>query len=787
MGGDHPCPVCKATFTRPQHVARHMRSHTGDRPYKCQQCGDQFARSDLLSRHVNKCHSHNPQPPGQGKSTAANQDMDDKRRACDQCNHSKVRCDFGIPCGKCIQRKTICTYAKPPKKPVAQKDFSDMPSTSASTSVYDFPPGAHMTMSVPGVPLHYLHPSGAVSNDFGLRAPNIPVFGGIGSDYMQMQAPRNMYDSPSPNAPSLTMSVSTLESAGSSPESQNLSNSPNGVGGKGSRRRSLTVPTQPFPYPQQMYSGGQFPVDNGINTTGRLENGPMSAYPYVGGGLTSGNVSALSQPMSISNNWPMLQNDVNNYLPSGDSSFHTRNPSNASSIDPSSLSNWNGSAESSSSNLNSGMTFPLAPAPTINTNLNNSTFPVMDMSNFVNDEFGRPLTAASDGSFAHALDGLTLQDPSYTDPNALYQQYLTNSMPAPQPTMPNPTENLPTGQTPDLWAAFMSEPFGDNTPTAEKQQQVNGMNMPTPLKGFRPQLLTRLSKSNSMPDLTPLAKAGTPGLLQQQQDDKPPLPRHSRTPGEVGKPLIAPLAANAESLKAYQEACLARQAPALRLLPKVKTSRSPTSTASESLSPHLASTLGIQAASPARERSTSGTSQSSVQTAMGRPYSASQPPPQQSKAAYPYTQPRSGSNLRPPGMAAFPTLSPHTRFLSQSLLAQNMQQQQARPSNKRLPSTTLAPDNAKRALFHNLGHENNEEHEYALFEDDRTEFFSVGQGDRRRRQSVPSVSPPTVRSTSASSVSEEPDRSHASTLRPRIITDAMRFPAAAPQLVNQVQ
>lgn len=26
MGGDHKCSVCQATFTRPQHVARHMRS-----------------------------------------------------------------------------------------------------------------------------------------------------------------------------------------------------------------------------------------------------------------------------------------------------------------------------------------------------------------------------------------------------------------------------------------------------------------------------------------------------------------------------------------------------------------------------------------------------------------------------------------------------------------------------------------------------------------------------------------------------------------------------------------
>lgn len=33
-----------------------MRSHTGDKPYACTQCDDRFARSDLLSRHVNKTH-----------------------------------------------------------------------------------------------------------------------------------------------------------------------------------------------------------------------------------------------------------------------------------------------------------------------------------------------------------------------------------------------------------------------------------------------------------------------------------------------------------------------------------------------------------------------------------------------------------------------------------------------------------------------------------------------------------------------------------------------------------
>ncbi|WVN90308.1 uncharacterized protein L203_105544 [Cryptococcus depauperatus CBS 7841] len=56
MGGDHKCPLCSATFTRPQHVGRHLRAHTGDRPYECKECPLRFARSDLLSRHVNKTH-----------------------------------------------------------------------------------------------------------------------------------------------------------------------------------------------------------------------------------------------------------------------------------------------------------------------------------------------------------------------------------------------------------------------------------------------------------------------------------------------------------------------------------------------------------------------------------------------------------------------------------------------------------------------------------------------------------------------------------------------------------
>ncbi|KAI0058786.1 hypothetical protein BV25DRAFT_1901997 [Artomyces pyxidatus] len=89
---------------------------TGDRPYKCQHCGDQFARSDLLSRHVNKCHP-NEKPlvtsaPSRRKGSASASRATTSKQACDQCVQSSLPCDGANPCAKCVHRKTRCTYVK---------------------------------------------------------------------------------------------------------------------------------------------------------------------------------------------------------------------------------------------------------------------------------------------------------------------------------------------------------------------------------------------------------------------------------------------------------------------------------------------------------------------------------------------------------------------------------------------------------------------------------------------------------------------------------------------------
>ena len=100
---------------------------TGDRPYKCQHCGDQFARrsvgehrkcghavltffSDLLSRHINKCHAHEKPVTSPGcrrKGSSSASRATTSKQACDQCVQTSLPCDGANPCGTSA-RSSVC-------------------------------------------------------------------------------------------------------------------------------------------------------------------------------------------------------------------------------------------------------------------------------------------------------------------------------------------------------------------------------------------------------------------------------------------------------------------------------------------------------------------------------------------------------------------------------------------------------------------------------------------------------------------------------------------------------
>ncbi|KAJ6101420.1 hypothetical protein N7499_001050 [Penicillium canescens] len=50
------CAKCHHVFSKVEHLRRHQRSHTGERPFKCMTCGRTYARSDVLNRHIRNHH-----------------------------------------------------------------------------------------------------------------------------------------------------------------------------------------------------------------------------------------------------------------------------------------------------------------------------------------------------------------------------------------------------------------------------------------------------------------------------------------------------------------------------------------------------------------------------------------------------------------------------------------------------------------------------------------------------------------------------------------------------------
>ncbi|KAI0069899.1 hypothetical protein K474DRAFT_1609674 [Panus rudis PR-1116 ss-1] len=113
------CPLCPARFTRTTHLNRHLRTHSNERMHTCDKCHAQFTRSDLLSRHKRSC----------GDAISGTRS---RRKSCQACADSKVRCDQQQPCSRCQSKGRECVYNAAPARPRA-KAARNIASTSAQT------------------------------------------------------------------------------------------------------------------------------------------------------------------------------------------------------------------------------------------------------------------------------------------------------------------------------------------------------------------------------------------------------------------------------------------------------------------------------------------------------------------------------------------------------------------------------------------------------------------------------------------------------------------------------
>ncbi|KAF5019022.1 hypothetical protein F66182_8972 [Fusarium sp. NRRL 66182] len=105
----YACGHCGRRYSRPEHLQRHVQSHTLGRRFACGICGKTFARADLKKRHEAN-HENDDSRKRRRNTTALNTGR--VTHACKACAAARVKCQEEKPCQRCVNRGLACISAE---------------------------------------------------------------------------------------------------------------------------------------------------------------------------------------------------------------------------------------------------------------------------------------------------------------------------------------------------------------------------------------------------------------------------------------------------------------------------------------------------------------------------------------------------------------------------------------------------------------------------------------------------------------------------------------------------